>query len=130
MKTIALAILLCIAAAGCGDNDQAAPTCAELGCPKVAFCNHDATECYCDGEACLPDGPVEDAAPADANCAAVLRTCHCTADGLEDCGLGDLQWGCGCYPQDAGVDAAAFTLEPPGPPPSCPIGVCGPDGGP
>lgn len=103
MKTIAIAILLCLVA-GCGDDNRATPTCAELGCPKFALCNRDASECYCDGQACEPTAPVEDAAPADANCAAVLRTCRCTADGLEECGLGDLQWGCGCYAQDAGVE--------------------------
>jgi hypothetical protein len=103
MKTIAIAILLCLVAA-CGDDDHhETPTCAELGCPTFALCNRDASECYCDGQACEPTAPpTADAAPADANCTAVLRTCECTADGLMNCGTGEIIWDCGCQPLDGG----------------------------
>lgn len=50
-----------------------------------------------------PDaGAPIDADLTDANCFTILRTCHCTPDGLEDCGITQ-QWDCGCFPQDGGA---------------------------
>lgn len=78
MKTIA-AIILALAAAACGDNVE----------------TPDATQPV--------DAGTPDADLTDANCFTILRTCHCTADGLEDCGVTQ-QWDCGCYPpEDAGL---------------------------
>lgn len=99
---VAMLVLAVGTLTGCGDDEHPTPTCAELGCPVFAICNRDASECYCGGQACDPKpAPTTDAAPADANCTTVLRTCECTPDGLQGCGLGDLQWDCGCQPVDA-----------------------------
>lgn len=97
---IAMLVLAIGTLTGCGDDDRPRPTCTELGCPKFALCNAGG-ECYCAGQACDPtDPPTTDAAPADANCTTVLRTCECTPDGLENCGVGDVQWDCGCQPPE------------------------------
>lgn len=58
MANMKAAIAALFFAAACGDNlppdGSQLPSCSSLGCPTVAFCNADRTECRC-----LPPGASE-----------------------------------------------------------------------